>query len=138
MTPILMFKNVAVKPHDSVEKQQDPLVKKKRDILTNGLPYHLKKNRLHHQYYGSDRENDRSLCQQLRKRKKFLKGLRQLNPGQNSCRDSDSESASGESKVFHRSSSRERLSDTSAPSSLGTGYFCDSDSDREEKVGVHF
>ncbi|KAB0350397.1 hypothetical protein FD754_015254 [Muntiacus muntjak] len=35
-----------------------------------------------------------------------------LKPGQNSCRDSDSESASGESKGFHRSSSRERLSDT--------------------------
>ncbi|KAK2525568.1 hypothetical protein Q9966_011304 [Columba livia] len=34
-----------------------------------------------------------------------------LKPGQNSCRDSDSESASGESKGFHRSSSRERLSD---------------------------
>ncbi|KYO32064.1 autism susceptibility 2 protein [Alligator mississippiensis] len=47
----------------------------------------------------------------------------QLKPGQNSCRDSDSESASGESKGFHRSSSRERLSDSSAPSSLGTGYF---------------
>ncbi|EDL19457.1 mCG121910, isoform CRA_b [Mus musculus] len=51
------------------------------------------------------------------------KGLRQLKPGQNSCRDSDSESASGESKGFQRSSSRERLSDSSAPSSLGTGYF---------------
>uniref|UniRef100_A0A8C2MZT8 Uncharacterized protein n=3 Tax=Myomorpha TaxID=1963758 RepID=A0A8C2MZT8_CRIGR len=48
-----------------------------------------------------------------------------LKPGQNSCRDSDSESASGESKGFHRSSSRERLSDSSAPSSLGTGYFCE-------------
>ncbi|KAJ7411766.1 hypothetical protein WISP_101060 [Willisornis vidua] len=35
----------------------------------------------------------------------------ELKPGQNSCRDSDSESASGESKGFHRSSSRERLSD---------------------------
>lgn len=37
----------------------------------------------------------------------------QLKPGQNSCRDSDSESASGESKGFQRSSSRERLSDVS-------------------------
>lgn len=35
----------------------------------------------------------------------------QLKPGQNSCRDSDSDS--GESKGFHRSSSRERLSDVS-------------------------
>lgn len=38
----------------------------------------------------------------------------QLKPGQNSCRDSDSESASGDSKGFHRSSSREQLSDVSA------------------------
>ncbi|XP_063002871.1 autism susceptibility gene 2 protein homolog [Elgaria multicarinata webbii] len=112
-------KDVAVKPHDPVEKPQDPLLKKKRDVLTNGLPYRLKKNRLHSHHYSSDRENDHNVCQHLRKRKKFLKGLRQLNPGQ----DSDSESASGESKGFHRSSSRERLSDSSAPSSLGTGYF---------------
>uniref|UniRef100_A0A8C8TA20 Uncharacterized protein n=1 Tax=Peromyscus maniculatus bairdii TaxID=230844 RepID=A0A8C8TA20_PERMB len=48
-----------------------------------------------------------------------------LKPGQNSCRDSDGGSTSGESKGFHRSSSRERLSDSSAPSSLGTGYFCE-------------
>nr|XP_056720972.1 autism susceptibility gene 2 protein-like [Euleptes europaea] len=107
-------KDAVVKPHDLVEKRQDPLVKKKRDILTNGLPYHPKKNRLHHPQYGSDRENDRNLCQHLRKRKKVLKRLRQLKPGQNSCRDSDSESASGESKGFQRSSSRERLSDVSA------------------------
>ncbi|KAM3856482.1 autism susceptibility gene 2 protein homolog [Vipera latastei] len=123
-------KDVTVKPPDLANKHQDPLAKKKREVLANGLPYHLKKSRLHyhhyhhrHHLYSSDRENDLSLCQHLRKRKKFLKGLRQLNPGQNSCRDSDSESASGESKGFHRSSSRERLSDSSAPSSLGTGYF---------------
>ncbi|XP_026564226.1 autism susceptibility gene 2 protein homolog [Pseudonaja textilis] len=133
-------KDVAVKPPDLGNKHQDPLAKKKREVLANGLPYHLKKSRLHyhhfhhyHHHYNSDRENDLSLCQHLRKRKKFFKGLRQLNPGQNSCRDSDSESASGESKGFRRSSSRERLSDSSAPSSLGTGYFCDSDSDQEEK-----
>ncbi|XP_030874394.1 autism susceptibility gene 2 protein-like [Leptonychotes weddellii] len=50
-----------------------------------------------------------------------FKYAEKLKPGQNSCRDSDSDS--GESKGFHRSSSRERLSDSSAPSSLGTGYF---------------
>ncbi|XP_042298341.1 autism susceptibility gene 2 protein homolog isoform X2 [Sceloporus undulatus] len=116
-------KDVPVKPVDPVESHQNPLEKKKRNMLSNGLLYHLKKNRPHRHRYGSDRENDRNLCQHLRKRKKLLKGLRQLNPSQNGCRDSDSESASGESKEFQRSSSRERLSDTSASSSLGTGYF---------------
>ncbi|PKK23671.1 autism susceptibility gene 2 protein-like [Columba livia] len=130
----LRHKDVALKPQERVEKRQNPLAKKKREALTNGLSYLPKKNRLHHHQYSSDRENDRNLCQHLGKRKKIPKGLRQLKPGQNSCRDSDSESASGESKGFHRSSSRERLSDSSAPSSLGTGYFCDSDSDQEEKV----
>uniref|UniRef100_A0A287DCM0 Uncharacterized protein n=11 Tax=Eutheria TaxID=9347 RepID=A0A287DCM0_ICTTR len=117
-------KDVALKPQERVEKRQTPLTKKKREALTNGLSFHSKKSRLSHpHHYSSDRENDRNLCQHLGKRKKMPKGLRQLKPGQNSCRDSDSESASGESKGFHRSSSRERLSDSSAPSSLGTGYF---------------
>ncbi|XP_053851915.1 autism susceptibility gene 2 protein-like [Vidua macroura] len=117
-------KDIALKPQERVEKRQNPLAKKKREALTNGLSYLPKKNRLHHHHqYSSDRENDRNLCQHLGKRKKLPKGLRQLKPGQNSCRDSDSESASGESKGLHRSSSRERLSDSSAPSSLGTGYF---------------
>ncbi|KAK5608681.1 hypothetical protein CRENBAI_021844 [Crenichthys baileyi] len=34
-----------------------------------------------------------------------------LNPGQNNCKDSDSESVSGKSKPFIRSSSRDRLTD---------------------------
>ncbi|XP_024619899.1 autism susceptibility gene 2 protein-like [Neophocaena asiaeorientalis asiaeorientalis] len=132
---INLQKDVALKPQERVEKRQTPLTKKKREALTNGLSFHSKKSRLSHpHHYSSDRENDRNLCQHLGKRKKMPKGLRQLKPGQNSCRDSDSESASGESKGFHRSSSRERLSDSSAPSSLGTGYFCDSDSDQEEKA----
>nr|AAI51032.1 Auts2 protein [Mus musculus]AAI51048.1 Auts2 protein [Mus musculus]BAC34980.1 unnamed protein product [Mus musculus] len=142
MTSFVTFealeKDVAVKPQERAEKRQTPLTKKKREALTNGLSFHSKKSRLSHSHhYSSDRENDRNLCQHLGKRKKMPKGLRQLKPGQNSCRDSDSESASGESKGFQRSSSRERLSDSSAPSSLGTGYFCDSDSDQEEKVRRH-
>lgn len=128
MTSFVTFealeKDVAVKPQERAEKRQTPLTKKKREALTNGLSFHSKKSRLSHSHhYSSDRENDRNLCQHLGKRKKMPKGLRQLKPGQNSCRDSDSESASGESKGFQRSSSRERLSDSSAPSSLGTGYF---------------
>ncbi|KAJ6657865.1 hypothetical protein lerEdw1_001785 [Lerista edwardsae] len=75
-----MQKDVAVKPHDLLEKPPNPLLKKKRKVLTNGLPYHPKKNRLHHHHYSSDRENDRNLCQHLRKRKRFLTGLRQAPP----------------------------------------------------------
>ncbi|OXB78894.1 UNVERIFIED_CONTAM: hypothetical protein H355_011299 [Colinus virginianus] len=70
-------KDVALKPQERVEKRQNPLAKKKREALTNGLSYLPKKNRLHHHQYSSDRENDRNLCQHLGKRKKLLKGLRQ-------------------------------------------------------------
>lgn len=71
-------KDVALKPQERVEKRQNPLAKKKREALTNGLSYLPKKNRLHHHQYSSDRENDRNLCQHLGKRKKLLKGLRQV------------------------------------------------------------
>ncbi|XP_027560804.1 autism susceptibility gene 2 protein-like isoform X5 [Neopelma chrysocephalum] len=70
-------KDVALKPQERVEKRQNPLAKKKREALTNGLSYLPKKNRLHHHQYSSDRENDRNLCQHLGKRKKLPKGLRQ-------------------------------------------------------------
>ncbi|KAF2983389.1 hypothetical protein EK904_008492 [Melospiza melodia maxima] len=70
-------KDIALKPQERVEKRQNPLAKKKREALTNGLSYLPKKNRLHHHQYSSDRENDRNLCQHLGKRKKFPKGLRQ-------------------------------------------------------------
>uniref|UniRef100_A0A4W3IND8 Uncharacterized protein n=1 Tax=Callorhinchus milii TaxID=7868 RepID=A0A4W3IND8_CALMI len=46
----------------------------------------------------------------------------QLKPSPGS-RDSDSESISGDWKPSIQSSSHERLSDSSAHSSLGTGYF---------------
>ncbi|KAL2297219.1 hypothetical protein Nmel_016515, partial [Mimus melanotis] len=71
-------KDVALKPQERVEKRQNPLAKKKREALTNGLSYLPKKNRLHQQQYSSDRENDRNLCQHLGKRKKLPKGLRQV------------------------------------------------------------
>lgn len=62
-----------------MEKRQTPLTKKKREALTNGLSFHSKKSRLSHpHHYGSDRENDRNLCQHLGKRKKMPKGLRQV------------------------------------------------------------
>lgn len=71
-------KDIALKPQERVEKRQNPLAKKKREALTNGLAYLPKKNRLHHHQYSSDRENDRNLCQHLGKRKKIPKGLRQV------------------------------------------------------------
>ncbi|KAB1263454.1 Autism susceptibility gene 2 protein [Camelus dromedarius] len=72
-------KDVALKPQERVEKRQTPLTKKKREALTNGLSFHSKKSRLSHpHHYSSDRENDRNLCQHLGKRKKMLKGLRQV------------------------------------------------------------
>ncbi|TFK12813.1 protein eyes shut-like protein [Platysternon megacephalum] len=74
----LVQKDVALKPQERVEKHQNPLAKKKREALTNGLSYHPKKHRLNHHQYSSDRENDRNLCQHLGKRKKLLKGLRQV------------------------------------------------------------
>lgn len=82
LTPVLFLlslqKDVALKPQERVEKRQNPLAKKKREALTNGLSYLPKKNRLHHHQYSSDRENDRNLCQHLGKRKKLPKGLRQV------------------------------------------------------------
>ncbi|KQL60555.1 hypothetical protein AAES_06968 [Amazona aestiva] len=78
MVPVAK-KDVALKPQERVEKRQNPLAKKKREALTNGLAYLPKKNRLHHHQYSSDRENDRNLCQHLGKRKKIPKGLRQTN-----------------------------------------------------------
>lgn len=84
LTAVFLFssfplqKDVALKPQERVEKRQNPLAKKKRDALTNGLSYLPKKNRLHHHQYSSDRENDRNLCQHLGKRKKIPKGLRQV------------------------------------------------------------
>lgn len=89
----LLQKDVAVKPQERVEKRQNPLTKKKREALTNGLSFHSKKSRLSHSHhYSSDRENDRNLCQHLGKRKKMPKGVRQVSkpgsffPRSSSCR----------------------------------------------------
>ncbi|XP_069470026.1 autism susceptibility gene 2 protein-like [Ambystoma mexicanum] len=129
-------KDIALAPLDRSEKRQNQLGKKKLKGFTNGLNCQPRKNRHNYYNYNSDRENDRNLCQQFGK-KRFQKRHRPLQPGQNSCRDSDSESVSGGSKTSHRTCYREGLSDSSAHSSLGTGYYCDSDSDREDKVGNH-
>ncbi|KAM4795912.1 autism susceptibility gene 2 protein homolog [Rhinophrynus dorsalis] len=108
-------------PDENPEKHQTPFTKKKQDVSTNGLSYKRQKNKFRHSY-GSDRENDRNLCQQIGK-KNFQKRHKQLKPGQNSSRNSDTESPSRESKPSLQNTSRERLTDSSAPSSLGTGYF---------------
>ncbi|XP_041440058.1 autism susceptibility gene 2 protein homolog [Xenopus laevis] len=106
------------------EKQQTPLTKKKRDVLSNEFSYKSQKNNKISQNYSSDRENDRNICQQFGK-KTYQKRYKQLKPRQNSC--SDSENHMKESKPSKKNASRERLSDSSAPSSLGTGYFVSTD-----------
>ncbi|KAL1266573.1 hypothetical protein QQF64_002248 [Cirrhinus molitorella] len=58
-----------------------------------------------------------------------------LKPGQNNCKDSDSESVSGESKPSIRSSSRDRLTDRSAEAvctlrPAGSGMCLCSDGDK--------
>ncbi|XP_031752832.1 autism susceptibility gene 2 protein-like isoform X2 [Xenopus tropicalis] len=130
MTSFVTFealeKEGALMPEETDEKQQTPLTKKKREILSNGLPYKSQKNNKLSPNYGSDRENDRSLCQQFGK-KTFQKRYKQLKARQNNCRDSDIESPMKETKPSKRNASRERLSDSSAASSLGTGYFVSTD-----------
>ncbi|GCB62735.1 hypothetical protein scyTo_0000063 [Scyliorhinus torazame] len=116
-------KDIALKPHEHLEKLQNPLAKKKRNELQNGLSFHANKNRHSYRYGSSDRENDPSLSHGHGKQKRFQKRHRQLKPPQHSCRDSDSESISSDSKASNRSCSHERLSDSSAHSTLGTGYF---------------
>ncbi|KAM5180665.1 autism susceptibility gene 2 protein homolog [Mantella aurantiaca] len=126
MTSFVTFealeKEGVLMPDEREIKQQTPLNKKKREILSNGLSYKLQKNNKYNHHYGSDRENDSKLCQKLGK-KRFQKRLNQLKPLQNNCRDSESESLNRESKPLQRGTSHERLSDSSAASSLGTGYF---------------
>ncbi|KAK1142695.1 autism susceptibility gene 2 protein-like isoform X1, partial [Acipenser oxyrinchus oxyrinchus] len=103
-------KDIALKPHERQEKKPSTLSKKQQDGLQNGLSYHAWKNRHHGP---SDQENDQNLGQHQRNKKKTHKRHKWLKPGQNNCKDSDSESASGDSKKSLRSSPHERLSDVS-------------------------
>ncbi|XP_053561396.1 autism susceptibility gene 2 protein-like [Bombina bombina] len=64
-------KEGALLPDERTVKQETPLSKKKRDVLSNGLSYKQQKNKINHNY-DSDRENDRNLCQRLGK-KRFQK-----------------------------------------------------------------
>lgn len=71
-------------PDEREAKQQSPLCKKKRDILSNGLSFKPqknnkpRKNNKYNHHYGSDRENDRNLCQQQFGKKRFQKRQKQV------------------------------------------------------------
>uniref|UniRef100_H3B280 Uncharacterized protein n=2 Tax=Latimeria chalumnae TaxID=7897 RepID=H3B280_LATCH len=69
-------KDVTLKPQERLEKRQNPLGKKKREGLHNGLTYRPRKNRHNHQN-DSDQENDYSLYQRIGKKHKFQKRHRQ-------------------------------------------------------------
>ncbi|KAG1970590.1 autism susceptibility protein, partial [Pimephales promelas] len=116
-------KDMTLKPHERRQNQAGPLRKKKPGRVPNGLNIDLHKDRLNnHQHHHSDQENNPRLAHTHGKKKKHLqKKHRPLKPGQNNCKDSDSESVSGESKPSIRSSSRDRLTD------------CESESDQEDK-----
>ncbi|KAK7125759.1 hypothetical protein R3I93_021204 [Phoxinus phoxinus] len=117
-------KDMTLKPHERRQKQNQagPLRKKKPGRVPNGLNIDLHKDRLNHnnhQHHHSDQENNPRLAHTHSKKKKHLQKKHQpLKPGQNNCKDSDSESFSEESKPSIRSSSRDRLTDVSDQSNL--------------------
>ncbi|KAM6970633.1 uncharacterized protein FYW47_005899 [Aplochiton taeniatus] len=115
-------KDMALKPQERRDNQAAALPKK-RPKVPNGLTLDSRKNHHHHhhhhhhlQHQHSDQENNPQLAahaQGKRKKKRPGKNHRTLKPGQNNCKGSDSESASGCSKPSMRSSSRDRLTDCS-------------------------
>uniref|UniRef100_A0A673G0N0 Si:dkey-33o22.1 n=1 Tax=Sinocyclocheilus rhinocerous TaxID=307959 RepID=A0A673G0N0_9TELE len=112
MTLEALEKDMTLKPHERRQNQAGPLRKKKPGRVPNRLSMNLHKDRLNHnnyQHHHSDQENNPRLAHTHSKKKKH----RPLKPGQNNCKDSDSESVSGESKPCIRSSSRDRLTDVS-------------------------
>lgn len=120
-------KNMTLKPQECRDNQAGPLHKKKPARVPNGLSLEPCKNNHHHQQ-PSDQENNPRLAhtQGKRKKKHLNKKHTMLKPGQNNCKESDSESVSGESKPSIRSSSRDRLTD------------CDTESDQDDKVSQPF
>ncbi|KAL7848202.1 hypothetical protein AOLI_G00229200 [Acnodon oligacanthus] len=114
MTFEALERDMALKPHERKENQALRLQKKRLGRVPNGLNVDLRKSCLHNQQQHSDQENRPCLARAHKKKKKHPKRRnRALKPGQNNCKDSDSESVSGESKPSIRSSSRERLTEVS-------------------------
>lgn len=108
----------------SPERRGNKANKKKPGRVPNGLRIEAC-NKNNHQHEPSDQENNPRLAQTPGKRKKKrLNKKRKLKPGQNNCKGSDSESASGGSKPSIRCSSRDRLTD------------CDTESDQDDKVSL--
>ncbi|KAJ8342763.1 hypothetical protein SKAU_G00326910, partial [Synaphobranchus kaupii] len=119
MTLEALQKDMSLKPQERADSQPGPLHKRRLGRVANGRSLGPRKTRHLHQH--SDQENNPRLAHALSKNKRLQKKHRPLKPGQNNCKDSDSESVSGESKPSFQSSSRDQPSD------------CDSESDQEDK-----
>lgn len=106
-------KNMTISSQDCRGNKRGPLHKKKPGRVPNGL--RIEACKTNHQHVPSDQENNPRLAQTpgKRKKKRLNKKRSMLKSGQNNCKGSDSESASGGSKPSIRSSSRDRLTDVS-------------------------
>lgn len=118
-------KNMTISSQECRGNKGGPLHKKKPGRVPNGLRIEALKN--NHQHVPSDQENNPRLAQTpgKRKKKRLNKKRSMLKSGQNNCKGSDSESASGGSKPSIRSSSRDRLTDG------------DTESDQDDKVSSY-
>lgn len=118
-------KNMTISSQECRGNKGGPLHKKKPGRVPNGL--RIEGCRNNHQHVPSDQENNPRLAQTpgKRKKKRLNKKRAMLKSGQNNCKGSDSESASGGSKPSIRSSSRDRLTDG------------DTESDQDDKVSLY-
>uniref|UniRef100_A0A4W5PFV0 Uncharacterized protein n=1 Tax=Hucho hucho TaxID=62062 RepID=A0A4W5PFV0_9TELE len=137
MTLEALDKDLSLKSQERMENQENreenqagpPLCKKKPPRVPNGFSLDTHKahnNHLnnhnnhsnHHQHSDQENNNPRLALHTYGKKKNknsLQKKHRPMNPGQNNCKDSDSESLSGRSKPSVGSSSRDRLSDSPIP-----------------------
>uniref|UniRef100_A0A4W3GAR0 Uncharacterized protein n=1 Tax=Callorhinchus milii TaxID=7868 RepID=A0A4W3GAR0_CALMI len=71
-------KDTTLKPSEHMDTAQNPLVKKTRNQLHNGLRFHPNKKRHNFHNGNSDRENNPSLSRGQGQRKPFHKRCRQV------------------------------------------------------------
>ncbi|XP_043924655.1 fibrosin-1-like protein isoform X2 [Protopterus annectens] len=124
-------KDMALKPHERKEKWDQLLAKKRKETVKH-IPTEPRVNGHYIDMGNSEREQERGK-EQVRK-KLPLRPFIQMRVysrriGKNSEEDSVQEATSSQ-----RSSSRDRLTDSSAQSFSGRGYSCDSDSDIDDKA----
>ncbi|KAM5312424.1 fibrosin-1-like protein isoform 2-T2 [Glossophaga mutica] len=126
-------KDMALKPHERKEKWERRLVKKARESETcpsaepseNGRPLEA----------GSPEQDLEPPCEQGKKAP--LQPAQQMKAAVSRGADCNSEDDSFlEATSSQRSTSRDRLSDSSAQAVSGRGYSCDSESDGDDKASV--